>query len=109
VLHLVEAHGAEKFFDFYQNFKEFDPAPVCKGGSQRTDRATGSDRLLGRYYVAEDAVAELVLLPVQARCRSCGEATEDEERIVACVACGSLEVETTGGDELTLESLEYRP
>ncbi|MGI8758687.1 MAG: hydrogenase/urease maturation nickel metallochaperone HypA, partial [Acidimicrobiales bacterium] len=43
------------------------------------------------------------------RCRSCGEATEDEERIVACVACGSLEVETTGGDELTLESLEYRP
>ena len=59
--------------------------------------------------VAEDAVAELVLLPVQARCRSCGAATEDQERIVACVACGSLEVEMTGGDELTLESLEYRP
>lgn len=50
VLYLVEAHGAEKFFDFYQNFKELQPGPACKGRSQRTERATGSDRLLRRYY-----------------------------------------------------------
>ncbi|CAN5731766.1 hydrogenase maturation nickel metallochaperone HypA [soil metagenome] len=58
--------------------------------------------------VAEAAVAELVLLAVRSRCLSCGEEAEDEERIVACSACGSVDVEMTGGDELILESLEYR-
>lgn len=57
--------------------------------------------------VAEDAVAELVLIPVVARCSGCGAETEADELITACSACGSVEVELTGGDELTLESIEY--
>lgn len=48
-LYLVEAHGAEKFFDFYQNFKDLQ-GPACRGRSGRTERATGADRLLRRYY-----------------------------------------------------------
>ena len=59
--------------------------------------------------VAEDAVAELVLVPVVARCPACGSETQADELVTACSACGSVEVELTAGDELTLESIEYRP
>ena len=58
--------------------------------------------------VAEDAVAELVLLPVRAACSSCAAETEADEHILACATCGSVDVELTGGDELTLESIEYQ-
>lgn len=57
---------------------------------------------------AEDAVAELVLLPVRARCGACGAEFETDDVVAACVACGAVDVELTGGDELTLESIEYR-
>jgi hydrogenase nickel incorporation protein HypA/HybF len=58
--------------------------------------------------VAEDAVAELVLVPVRAHCRSCGEDTEADELVLACSACGSVEIDLTAGDELLLESIEYQ-
>ena len=58
--------------------------------------------------VAEDAVAELVLLPVRARCAACGAEWESEEVLMACDGCGGLDVELIGGDELVLESIEYR-
>jgi hydrogenase nickel incorporation protein HypA/HybF len=58
--------------------------------------------------VAQDAVAELVLVPVRAHCRSCGEDTEGDELVTACRSCGSVEVDVVGGDELLLESLEFR-
>ena len=58
--------------------------------------------------VAEDAVAELVLLPVRSRCVGCGAEHEDLEQTLACSACGSVDIELTGGDELTLELIEYQ-
>ena len=58
---------------------------------------------------AEGATAELVLLAVRARCRACGAESEGDEMILACPACGGIDLELTGGDELVLESLEYRP
>jgi hydrogenase nickel incorporation protein HypA/HybF len=58
--------------------------------------------------VADGAAAELVLLPVTARCPACGATAEGDELILACPACGKLDVELTGGDELMLESIEYR-
>ncbi len=57
--------------------------------------------------VAADASAELVFLPVQSRCAACGVESEADEIPLACTACGSIEVELTGGDELVLESIEY--
>lgn len=42
--YLVERHGEERYWDFYQNFKEFvteGPQPV---------RSSGAERLLRRYY-----------------------------------------------------------
>ena len=58
--------------------------------------------------VAREAQAELVLLPVRARCGSCGGEIETEEMPLACPACGGVDMELTGGDELVLESIEYR-
>lgn len=57
--------------------------------------------------VAEDAVAELVLIPVRAKCPACGEETESDEQVLACESCGSVDIELTAGDELMLESIEY--
>jgi len=58
--------------------------------------------------VAEDAAAELVLLPVVGRCRSCDATWDADDIPLACPRCGAVEVELTGGDELVLESIEYR-
>lgn len=58
---------------------------------------------------AEGAAAELVLLPVRAKCWACGAESESEEMISACASCGGVDLELTGGEELVLESLEYRP
>jgi hydrogenase nickel incorporation protein HypA/HybF len=58
--------------------------------------------------VAQEATAELVLLPVRSRCAGCGATWEGEDVATACPTCGDLEVELIGGDELMLESIEYR-
>ena len=59
--------------------------------------------------VAADAVAELVLLPVRARCSACAAGLGVRRGAASPVpACGSVEVELVGGDELVLESIEYR-
>ncbi len=58
--------------------------------------------------VAADADAELVLLPVRARCEACSHTWECDEIPLACSRCGATSVELVGGDELMLESIEYR-
>ena len=64
--------------------------------------------LVAAGSVADAAAAELVLIPVMGRCLSCSSVFESSEPIIACPSCGGLEVEQSGGDELTLESIEYR-
>ena len=58
--------------------------------------------------VAEDASAELVLVPISARCQACGHGWTTEEPPTACPDCESFAIELVGGDELTLELIEYR-
>jgi len=58
--------------------------------------------------VADGALAELVLLPVRARCSSCGHTWDDDDIPLACPSCEAVGVELVGGDELLLESIEYR-
>ena len=59
--------------------------------------------------VAEDGQAEVVILPIRRRCHSCGADFESDDVYVdACPTCGGVDVETTGGDELVLELIEYR-
>src|ERR1700722_11094123 len=58
--------------------------------------------------VVEDATAELVLLPVIAHCSSCNTSWECDEVPIACPSCNAVEIDLVGGDELVLESIEYR-
>jgi hydrogenase nickel incorporation protein HypA/HybF len=55
--------------------------------------------------VAEDAEVDLVVVPVGIACRACGRLSESEDAHAACPGCGSPDVEVSGGDELTLESI----
>lgn len=59
--------------------------------------------------VAEGASAELVFVPARAMCQSCQEEFETDDVPLACPRCGGVDLELTGGDELLLESIEYRP
>jgi hydrogenase nickel incorporation protein HypA/HybF len=58
--------------------------------------------------VAENAGAELVLLPVRTHCGSCQATWERDEISAVCPRCGSFDLDLQGGDELVLESIEYR-
>jgi hydrogenase nickel incorporation protein HypA/HybF len=57
--------------------------------------------------VAEDLDVDLVLEPMSVRCGSCGRTASvtDHIAMVACPACGGVDVELTGSDEVLLESL----
>jgi hydrogenase nickel incorporation protein HypA/HybF len=52
--------------------------------------------------------AELVMeeVPATVRCRDCGGESVLEAFPAHCGACGALDVEVTGGEELLVESLE---
>ena len=56
---------------------------------------------------AADAAVELVTVPAQVTCRSCGARTDSLELLAVCPRCESADVELTGGDEMTLESITY--
>lgn len=57
----------------------------------------------------EGSRLDLVEVPVATTCRACGRVDESPDRVPYCAACGSTEVDHAGGDELLLESIEYRP
>jgi hydrogenase nickel incorporation protein HypA/HybF len=64
--------------------------------------------MVGDSTVVEGATLELVQIPVMTTCLSCGHAESADDRLAACPACESISIEHAGGDELTLESIEYR-
>lgn len=58
---------------------------------------------------AAGAVVDLVTVPAQINCRACGSSAETTDLLAVCPRCASTDVELTGGDEMTLESITYRP
>jgi hydrogenase nickel incorporation protein HypA/HybF len=58
---------------------------------------------------AADAAIELVTVPAQITCRGCGSSADSTDLLAVCPRCGSADVELTGGDEMTLESVTYVP
>lgn len=59
--------------------------------------------------VAQGARAELVVLPVTGSCQACAAPFEADELPLACPACGAVSIDVSGGSELLLESIQYRP
>ena len=58
---------------------------------------------------AADATVDLVTVPATLSCRSCGHTAETTDMLAVCPHCASDDVEITGGDEMTLESISYVP
>lgn len=59
--------------------------------------------------VAEDAAAELVVIPASGTCGLCATVFETNDAALACPECGGVDISLEGGDELTLELIEYLP
>jgi hydrogenase nickel incorporation protein HypA/HybF len=56
--------------------------------------------------VAQGAAVDVVLVPVRMRCRACGLESDADDLYAVCSHCGSADVDTEGGDDLMLESIE---
>ncbi|MFF0577758.1 hydrogenase maturation nickel metallochaperone HypA [Streptosporangium saharense] len=57
--------------------------------------------------VAEGAATDLVVIPARLACRTCGGDEETYDALAVCGGCASTDVDLSGGDELTLESIEF--
>lgn len=67
-----------------------------------------SFQLVAAGGVADGAGTEVVVVPAAAHCRECGDDFSASDPSPACPHCGGLDVAVEGGDEVTLEWLEYR-
>lgn len=55
----------------------------------------------------EGAALELIQIPVTTTCGACARVADSHDLTPFCEGCGSSEISHAGGDELTLESIEY--
>ena len=58
---------------------------------------------------AAAAAVQLVTVPATLACRDCGQNAETSDVLAVCPHCAGENVEITGGDEMTLESITYEP
>lgn len=58
---------------------------------------------------AAGAKVELVTVPATITCRDCALTAETTDVLACCPRCTGEDVEITGGDEMTLESITYEP
>jgi len=58
---------------------------------------------------AAGATVDLVTVPATITCRDCGRVAETADVLAACPHCAGEDVEISGGDEMTLESITYEP
>jgi hydrogenase nickel incorporation protein HypA/HybF len=61
--------------------------------------------LVSSGTVADGAAVDLVTVPVLVTCRDCGHQAEADDALAVCSACGGLDLEFEGGDELILEAI----
>lgn len=59
--------------------------------------------------VAEGARIDVVVVPMTVACTGCGHQGHSDDPLAVCAACGGVDVEVSGGDELILESIGYEP
>jgi hydrogenase nickel incorporation protein HypA/HybF len=58
---------------------------------------------------AAGAVVELITVPARLTCRGCGFTGETTDLLTVCPRCSGGDVDISGGDEMTLESVRYAP
>ncbi|MEV1239021.1 hydrogenase maturation nickel metallochaperone HypA [Nonomuraea sp. NPDC049750] len=57
---------------------------------------------------AEGAALDLVVTPVTVDCGACGHQSESVDVLAVCARCGDDDVDVRGGDELVLESVQFK-
>jgi hydrogenase nickel incorporation protein HypA/HybF len=57
--------------------------------------------------VADGARMEVVVVPMVVACKGCGHTADSADPLAVCAACGGVDVDVSGGDELVLEAVEY--
>jgi hydrogenase nickel incorporation protein HypA/HybF len=62
--------------------------------------------LVAQGTVADGAAVDLVVVPVTVTCLDCRQVAEATDVLAACPACGALDLEVEGGDELILEAIQ---
>jgi hydrogenase nickel incorporation protein HypA/HybF len=58
---------------------------------------------------AAGAEVKLITVPATLTCQDCGQAAETTDVLAVCPHCAGENVDITGGDEMTLESITYEP
>ncbi len=56
--------------------------------------------------IAEGARLEIIEIPGQGRCQSCGETVEMEESFDLCPKCGGAHLQIIAGDRMRVKNLE---
>ena len=56
--------------------------------------------------LAEEAVMEIVTVPLQIECLECGAKLTHDDFILSCTRCGSPRIKTLAGTEMFLEKIE---
>jgi hydrogenase nickel incorporation protein HypA/HybF len=64
--------------------------------------------MVGAGTALEGATLELIQMPVTSTCTRCGRAESSADMVFVCQGCGGTAMDYAGGDELLLESIEYR-
>ena len=62
--------------------------------------------MLAVNTIAEGAVLQIELVPLQCTCRKCGHAYPAKPDDFTCPACGTADITVTGGREMFIESME---
>lgn len=58
---------------------------------------------------AAGAEVKLITVPATLTCQDCGQTAETSDVLAVCPHCAGENVDITGGDEMTLESITYEP
>ena len=58
---------------------------------------------------AAGAAVQLVTVPATLTCQDCGFSGDTADVLAVCPHCAGENVDITGGDEMTLESITYEP
>jgi len=59
-----------------------------------------------RGTLADRATLEIIEVPGRAWCMQCADSVRVKQRFDACPACGSYQLQVTGGEELKIKELE---
>lgn len=80
---------------------------VRAGALQRIDAPTMdlAFATVAEGTLAAGATVQLQLVPVTLTCRACAAVTESIDPYATCGRCGDADMDTSGGDELTLVSV----